>query len=135
MQSEENPHSLGGNRLCLSKLVFPLLCAVLPSREVRPAGEVMGRKHPHSDPGPALAVSMAPGTQTLDSTFVSLLSPSPCDFSRVKPGFQRCSGDRDADAWCGVMGLTPLPTSLRKSLTSCLNCFPPGAFAQLPVTE
>lgn len=114
MQSDGNPHSLGGNRLCLSKLVFPSLCAALPSREVRPEEEVMGRKRPRSDLGPALTVSLASGKETLDSTFVSLLSPR--DTGRVKRGFQRCSGDGHAGAWRGVMGLTPLPTLPKKEL-------------------
>jgi len=63
---------------------------------------------------------------------------SPRDTGRVKQGFQRCSGDRRGGAWHGVMGLTLLPASQKKSLTSCFNfCFPlgPSPTAQVPVTE
>lgn len=44
--------------------------------------EVLDRKRPHSDLGPALTVSLAWGRETLHSTFVSLLSP--CGPGRVK---------------------------------------------------
>lgn len=50
--------------------------------KVRPEEEVLGRKRPRSDLGPALTVSLAWGTETLHSTFVSLLSP--CGPGRVK---------------------------------------------------
>lgn len=42
--------------------------------EVRPEEEVLGRKRPRSDLGPALTVSLAWGKETLQSTFVSLVA-------------------------------------------------------------
>jgi len=115
MQSKGNPHSLGGNRPCLSQLVFPSPCAALPSQEVRPGEEARGRKCPRPDCGPALTASLASG-KSLDAAFVSLLSPhSP---ARVKRGFQRCLGEdapHCASVWCEVVGLTVLCPSPRVS--------------------
>lgn len=117
MQSEGSPHSLGGSRLRLSKLVFPSLRrAALPSQEARPGGEAGGRKRPRPAAGPALAVSLAPGT-SLDAAFVSLLSPH--DTGEVERGFQRCLGDNTAlraSVWRAVAGLTPLCPSPRALL-------------------
>lgn len=67
--------------------------------KVRPEEEVLGRKRPRSDLGPALTVPLAWGRGTLHSTFVSLLSL--CGPGRVKSGFQSHSGG--GHAWRGVV--------------------------------
>lgn len=109
--------------------------------EVRPEEEVLGRKRPRSDLGPALTVSLAWGKETLQSTFVSLVALA--GSSEASRGTQEAA-TRGVTwrgvAWRGVAwrGVTPLPASPGNSLTSCLNlCFPARTFAlaQVPVTQ
>lgn len=107
--------------------------AVWQHKVRREEEEVLGRKRPRSDLGPALTVSLAWGRGTLHSTFVSLLWPR-----QGQVRFPESLGRRPRVAWCGVTGLSTLPASPGNSLTSCLNlCFParPFALAQVPVTQ
>lgn len=67
--------------------------------EVRPEEEVLGRKRPRSDLGPALTVSLAWGKETLQSTFVSLVALA--GSSEASRGTQEAA--TRGVAWCGVV--------------------------------
>lgn len=120
-----------GTGSAFRSLFFHRCVPRLPSGEVRPEEEVMGRKRPRSHLGPALTVSLAAGKEALDSTFVSLPSPlTAAGSSEVSRGAR----DRDMQvARRGTTGPSPLPTSPRREpdvlfelrLPSWGLCLPP----------